>query len=201
MSTAALTFDEARHEYRHNGNVVPGVTSILARLAAEEYAGVPRDVMERAAALGRAVHLMIELDLRGTLDIDSLSGDLPLYFNAWRNFLNLSGFNAELSEQRVHSLRYGYAGTLDLFGILNHRLALIDAKRTAAVPRTAGPQTAAYELALRETLASKIGSEPIDRFALHLRADGSWRLVPFTDKADQRVFLSCLTIQQWSHAA
>ncbi|NID15006.1 hypothetical protein [Luteibacter yeojuensis] len=196
-----LAYDDALHEYRFDGQLVPNVTKILSRLTAEEYRGVDRETMERAALLGKAVHKVIELDLRDTLDTDSLSEGLLPYYGAWLNFLNTSGFKALLSEQRVYSERYGYAGTLDLFGRLNNRLAVIDAKRTAAVPRTAGPQTAAYEAALRESRPDLTGALPIDRFALHLRADGTWRLVPFAERSDLRVFLAQITTLQWLRQA
>lgn len=205
-----LSYDDALHEYRYDGNVVPSVTQALGRLSAEEYRGVDAEVMERAAQLGKAVHRVIELDLRDDLDVESLSEGLLPYYESWRNFLATSGFTAVLSEQRVYSARYGYAGTLDLFGILNGEAVLIDAKRTAQVPRTAGPQTAAYETALRESLPDVItrhndlttpARDLIRRFALHLRADGTWRLVPFTDRSDLRVFLAQVTTHHWLRKA
>jgi len=210
MMPVELTFDEASHIYRVGGQVVSSVTQILGRLSAEEYRFVDKSVMEDAALLGKAVHKMIELDLRGDLDVEALSDGLQVYYTAWQNFLQLSGFQMALSEARVYSSKYGYAGTLDLAGWLNTRFVIIDAKRTAAVPRTAGPQTAAYLQALEESgkqfyvpgmesmAARIIGAE---RYALHLRADGTWRLVPFTDKSDLRVFLACKTLHDWSNAA
>lgn len=202
-----IQFDEATHSYKLDGAPVPGVTSILAPLSAAEYRGVSAEVMERAAMLGRAVHKMIELDLRRVLDEDALDELLRPYLAQWRAFLTLSGFDPLLSEAQVASRRYGYAGTLDLFGRLNGDAALIDAKRTAAVPRTAGPQTAGYEIALRECLpdvvdraASGAGDGKIYRYALHLTPE-RWRLVPLKDPADARVFLAALTLNQWSQAA
>lgn len=194
MTAAALHFDEATHTYTLNGKVLDSVTQILKRLSREAYRCVDRAVMERAAALGTAVHKLIELDIEGTLDEDGLDPQLVLYKDSWRKFLATSGFQPILSEQRVHSERYGYAGTLDLFGELHGSLALIDAKRCAQVPPTAGPQTAGYEIALRERHPELFASgKRVKRFALQLNTDGTHRLVPFTDPEDQRVFLSELT--------
>jgi hypothetical protein len=195
-----LTYDDDLHQYRYDGQIVPSVTQVLHRLSADQYRGADPEAMERAALLGKAVHRMIELDLRGQLDTASLSEELGIYFVAWRDFMATSGFVPIRSEQLVYSARYGYAGTLDLFGRLD-RFALIDAKRTIAVPRTAGPQTAAYEAALRESLPELTAAEPIDRYALHLRPDGTWRLVPFRDRMDLRVFLAQITTHQWLQAA
>lgn len=196
-----VDFDEATHTYRHQGAVVPSVTQILKALP-NEYVFVDPDVLERAALVGQAVHRLIELDVLGEITDEVLEQyvDLLPYLDQFREFRIKTGFQPLASEQRVYSARYGYAGTLDLFGVLNGELALIDAKRTAAVPRTAGPQTAGYENALRECLPHLLQtpSDKIKRFALHLTAT-RWQLVPFTSPADLRVFLSALTIHQWSN--
>jgi hypothetical protein len=192
-----LAFDEASHTYTLDGRKVPSVTGVLKALP-NDYAMVDPAVLEQAAGLGRDVHKLIELDLADRLDVNSLDDELVDYLLQWQAFRATSGFQPILSEARVASPRYRYAGTLDLFGRLNGRLVLIDAKRTAAVPRSAGPQTAGYELALRESRPDllPVGTF-VDRFALHLKRD-KWQLVPFRDTADQRVFLSALTIHNWS---
>lgn len=194
-----LEFDSVAHRYTLNGAPVPSVTDVLAPISAAHYRGVDAEVMARAALLGQATHKLIELDVRDTLDEDALDDTLRPYLAMWRRFRATSGFRPVLSEFRVASARYGYAGTLDLFGELHGRAALIDAKRTAAVPRTAGPQTAGYEIALRET-APDLTPPAVDRYALHLTPE-RWQLVPFRDPNDQRVFLSALTLHNWSHAA
>jgi hypothetical protein len=130
------------------------------------------------------------------------------YLASWRQFRAQSGFVPVLSEARVHSRRYGFAGTLDLFGVMNDSPTLIDAKRTAQVPRSAGPQTAAYQIALRESRPEAIADAielgvvgmNIMRFALHL-TPGRWQLVPFRNPNDQRVFLSALTIHNYMEKA
>ena len=193
-----IQFDAATHTYTLEGRRLPSVTEVLKPLSDAEYRHVDHTVMDRAAALGRAVHKMIELDLRDDLDVDALDEPLHPYLRQWREFRALSGFEAILSEQIVYSARYGYAGTLDLFGRLNGRYVLIDAKRTAAVPRTAGPQTAAYQIALCESSPSaRWLEEPIHRYALHLMP-ARWCLTPFKDPSDARVFLSALSLYHWS---
>lgn len=207
MTLDALQFDEVLHRYTRNGRVVPSVTQILGSLSAAEYAGVNREVLERAAQRGRAIHKLIELDLRDDLDVDSLSAELHPYYTQWRQFQELSGFDCRLSEGRVWSDRYGFAGTLDLFGVLNGDAVLIDAKSTCVVMRTVGPQTAGYELALRESQPSLMsqcvagpGAGRIDRYALHLTPD-HWRLVPRKDPNDRRVFLAALTLHNYLEVA
>ena len=65
------------------------------------------------------------------------------YMECARRFLEQSGCLVIASELRLVHRKLGYAGTLDLAGNLRARFALIDFKSTV-MPRTVGPQTAAY---------------------------------------------------------
>lgn len=193
-----MHYDAETHTYRLNGEVVPGVTTVLKRISQEAYRFVDRALMDRAAALGTAVHKLIELRIAGTLDTDALDPQLLPYLHSWDRFIATSGFLPLLSEQIVWSLRYRFAGQLDLLGELHDCIALIDAKRCAQVPVTAGPQTAGYEIAARERFPELFRSgRPVKRFALQLNTDGTHRLVPFTDPDDARVFLSELTTRNF----
>lgn len=208
MDAGTVQFDADSHTYTLNGEVLDSVTSILKPLSELAYRNVSALVLERAAQLGTAVHAVIELDIKGTLDEDSLDDVLRPYLASWRQFRAQSGFTPILSEAIVHSLRYRYAGKLDLFGTMNGEATLIDAKRVVKVMRVTGPQLAGYETALRECLPNVVaaavsgpGAGRIHRSALQLTTDGKWQLVPFRDPADQRVFLSALTLKHWSKAA
>lgn len=191
----ALAFDRETHTYRRGEDVVPGVTTILKAITSEQYAMVDPAVMDRAADLGKRVHRMIELDAANDLDEETLADDLVPYLGQWREFRATSGFEVRKTEARVYCEKHGYAGTLDLYGGLRGRHCIIDAKRCAAVPMSTGPQTAAYAEAAREQFGIA-SSYPIDRYALHMTPKG-WKLVPFRDPGDLRVFLSCLTIHNF----
>ena len=199
-----LVFDPQDHRYTLDGMHVPGVTSALKVVSQADYFGVDPEVMARKAALGTAVHQVIELDCQDDLDVDSLDDVLLPYYRAWRSFLTTSGFAVELSEGKVASRRHRYAGQLDLFGRLNCIRSTIDAKCVVRVMPSTGPQTAAYTEALRETRPDLLPpGAPCRRYALQLRptlpdgrpASVPWKLHPFTqDAADLRLFLACLTV-------
>jgi hypothetical protein len=198
-----LEFNAADHSYRLDGAPVVGVTSALKVITDAAYAFVDPDVMAEKAAFGTAVHRMIELDCLGLLDTDDLDPDLLPYFAAWREFLAASGFVFLLSEQKLASRRFRFAGQLDLFGRLNGIPALIDAKCVTTVMPSTGPQTAAYREALSECRPDLLPKgSPCRRYALQLRpslkpggAVARWHLVPFTkDAEDLRLFLACLTV-------
>ena len=200
MTGAVLEFHEEDHSYRLDGVSVPGVTSALQVISAAAYAHVDPEVLAAKAELGRAVHRLIELDCLGDLDVESLPAELVPYYVAWRQFLRTSGAEVVLSECKVYSRRYGYAGQLDLLLRLNGILSLVDAKCVVAVMPSTGPQTRAYEVALRECRPDVLVPDaPCRRYALQLKPakvdEVAWSLHPFVyGAADLKLFLSCLNV-------
>jgi hypothetical protein len=200
-----LVFDEAAHSYTLDGQPVPGVTKALKLIS--EYGWVDDAVLAEKADLGRMVHEVIELDCLGVLDVASLDPLLLPYYRGWRGFLATSGFTVLLSEGKVASRRYRYAGALDLFGELNAIRAVVDAKCVTTVMPSTGPQTAAYANALRECRPDLLPpTAPCRRYALQLRPPLQpgkacrWTLHPFTDDGyDLKLFLACLTVTHHLH--
>lgn len=201
---AAVTFDPVAHRYTLDGRPVPGVTRALQVITADAYAGADPAALAAKAEFGQHVHAVIELDCAGELDVPALDPLLVPWYGAWRAFLALSGFRPRLSEGLVASRRYGYCGKLDLFGDLPgdgirtpSHLAVIDAKCVTTVMPSTGPQTAAYEAALRECRPDLLpAGTPCKRYALQLHPGRSrpFTLHPFADPADLRLFLACLTV-------
>lgn len=188
MST--LHFDEARHEYRVDGRLTPGVTRLLSPLV--DYSMIPRETLERAQQLGVAVHKMTELYDNDDLDEDNLSDELRPYLTAWIRFRNECHFEPNTIEHRMAHPLYRYAGTSDRTGIVKSRLAVIDIKKMFVLGPQIGPQLAAYQ-----KLHEAEGLKVIDRYALGLRPDGTYRLQPYADPLDWQCFLSHLTIHNW----
>lgn len=201
-----LQFFPEDHRYLLDGRPVAGVTDALKLVSAADYAHVDPAVLAAKSLVGQAVHALIELDCADDLDVDALDDSLVPYYRAWRHFLSTSGFVVRLSESRVASRRYGYAGQLDLFGDLNTIPSTVDAKCVTTVMPSTGPQTMAYTDALRECRPDLLPpGTPCRRYALQLRPFGPdgrpmaqpWKLHPFTDDAaDRRLFLACLTVTQ-----
>lgn len=188
MST--LVFNEERHEYSMDGRRIPSVTQLLAPLV--DYSVVPKDVLERAQALGTAVHRMTELHDNDDLDEDSLSDELRPYLKGWIKFRAECQFEPVTVEHRMFHSLYRYAGTSDRTGVIKGRLAVVDIKKMMVLGPHIGPQLAAYE-----KLHQAEGLNVLDRFALGLRPDGTYRLQPFKDPLDWQCFLGHLTIRNW----
>lgn len=191
----SLTFDSATHTYRLNGARLPSVTQILSPYSSLEF--VDRDLLERAAAFGTHVHEACHLFSQDALDRESLDSELAPYVDAWAAFLEDTGAVVLLSEQRVVSEQYGYAGTLDAIVWWGKSKRLIDIKSSTGVPKTVGPQTAGYAQAYREQTG-----EPIrDRYCVQLKPDGTYRSHKLSDPADWSIFLSALNLNRWFYGA
>src|SRR4051794_27239936 len=119
----ALAFDEALHEYRLDGRRLPSVTQVLAPLV--DFSMVRKDVLERAQALGTAVHRMTELHDNDDLDEESLSEELRPYLAGWKKFRAECQFEPVTVEHRMSHPVYRYAGTSDRTGVIKGRLAVL----------------------------------------------------------------------------
>lgn len=180
-----FTFDQGRHVYELDGRPLVSVTQALKVLGG--YENVPAHVLERKRQLGEAVDLAIQLDVAGTLDEDSISPEIEPYFSGWRSFMQHFGYWEVRTQVRGYSERYRYAGTADLLMPIKEHLSVIDVKCTAQIEKSFGPQTAAYQEIL--------GTD--DRYILHLRGDGTYRLTLMNDPDDWPIFLACLSIHNW----
>ncbi|MBI5259784.1 MAG: hypothetical protein HY855_25010 [Burkholderiales bacterium] len=185
-----IEFDEARHEYRVGGRLVPGVTSILRPLV--DFSGIPPAVLEAKADLGRRVHFACELHDDDDLDETSVEPDVAPYLQAYRQWRADTGAVILLNEHKVYHPVLGYAGTLDRVANFGHHEWLIDLKTCFTTPMSAGPQTAAYQAAL--------GVRTQRRAALRLRPDGTYRLDKLDGLNDWAVFMACLTLRNFKES-
>lgn len=187
-----LTFDEAAHAYRWNGQLVPSVTQIIRPLI--DLSGIAPAILENKRWIGTAVHRATELIDEGMLDPASIAPEIAGYLVAYREFLAAVKPQWLFTEQRVYSKDFRFAGTYDRQGEIHGHAAMLDIKTGPSDPAI-GVQLAAYEKA-----------EPVKylrRYALHLEPDGRYQLVEHTDRNDWATFLSCLNLFNWKakHAA
>jgi len=167
---------------------VPSVTQVLSILSASAFEYVDGEVLEAARNRGRHVHAAIDLDNRGELDEEALDPELAPYLTQWRRFLKETGWTVTASEQRVYHPTLRYAGTIDT-GVWQNASWVLDIK-TGSVPRTVGPQTAAYQNAL--------DPKPRRRLCLQLQPH-RYALKECKDPADFSIFTSCLNIWRFLH--
>lgn len=194
MDQAALHFDEATHTYTLGGRVLPSVTQVLDTIDSEWKEFVDPVALEEAKIRGRHVHRLVELDVRDELDEDSVAPAYQGHLRHWRAFMAETRFKPILAEQRVHHADLGYAGTLDLLGMIGSDFWLVDVK-TGTIPRTVGLQTAAYQVA-----GQSLHKVPFRaRRAVLLLHEDKHRFVPIDSQlsVDIADFAAALRIHQW----
>ena len=187
-----LEFFEGDHLYSYDGDHRPSVTQILDPYSGLQWADP--DQLAAAAEFGNHVHQACHLWNVGALDYEATCTEnaiLAEYLNGWIRFCEESNLVPIYSEARVHHERLKYAGTLDVIGRFYHkqRAVLIDIKTGASLPRTVGPQTAAYTEAVGERLP---------RYCCLLTPNG-YSLTPLTDPRDFSIFKAALVLHNWQN--
>lgn len=183
-----IRFDEERHEYHVGALRFPSVSEILRPI--QELEGIPKATLDAAAAFGRHVHLACHLSNLGVLDEATLDPRIAPYLAQWKACVRQARIVVTGSELMVINPRHRYAGTLDVKGFIRKKPALFDIKTSATIPRTVGPQTAAYAEAVAP------GDRKLARYCVHLTPEG-FRLVHLTDRNDLTFFLSALNIWRY----
>ena len=182
-----LSFDASTHTYRYRGREVPSVTSVLRQV--HNFDRVDPELLERARRFGQHVHAATDLFDRGILDEDNLDAGLLPHLNGYKKFLLETGFVVTHSEEQIYNPRQKYAGTLDTRGTWKGTTWLLD-KKSGAVPRTVGLQTAAYQQACDE--------KPKRRLCLQLLPN-NYKLHACEDPADWSYFVSFLNVHRYTH--
>jgi hypothetical protein len=195
-----LQFDEKKHEYRKDGNIIPSTTQILKAEGLSDFSMIKEDVLEYSLALGSAVHYGAELHELGTLDESTVDPSVKLRLDQWLLFLEGAKRRGWLDgekwfERRLFSTLQ-FAGTPDRVYYHDQRIIVIDIKTGVKVPGAA-LQTAAYEILAREQLKSeKKRVLKSMRMCVYLK-DDSFELVEHKDVFDSANFRSLLNVYNY----
>lgn len=190
-----LEFDAASHTYRLDGEILPSVTQILKAARLIDYSMIPQDVLQRAAARGRAVHQTLEYLDNGFIDPvdDPINPAVAGYVEAARKFYQDAQFEPHLVEFRNYHPGWRYAGTLDRLGSMAGSQTILDFKTGILLPGHA-LQLAAYLAMLPEPRRYR-------RIALKLNEDATYHIEEYAAadyKRDIRIFLSALDCWRWN---
>ena len=182
---------------------LPSVTTVLSLLSS--YDKVSRDIMDRAAKFGSAVHKIVELHERGTLDEASLRpkaqylADMTPILEAWKRCKLENDVRVFAAEQVVLSLKHQYAGRLDVVAMVKGVPAIVEIKSRPYNPMLEPLQTAAYFAAWNEQ--SRLDAPgwimARERWFCELRLDGGYDFRPIKGKNDFHYFRCCLAAWNW----
>lgn len=191
------------HVYRLNGSVIAGCTSVLKGLGC--YAGlnfISEADREWHGERGRAIAMMVELSVRGTLDKRTLDSTIKPYLTGWeraQNDLDITvlQLNGEpfVEIPLCHpTYRYGVKPDLVAHVAAFKDSGPVEIKGTANHSVVTGVQTAAQLIAVRHAMP-EIGK---------LRA--GLRLIPkepyydfriYNDPMDEVIWISMLNTYRW----
>lgn len=188
-----FSFDRETHVYRVAGREVPSVTRALGSL--EDWEHVPVSRLEAARRFGRHVHQAVALLVRRQLDWQRLDPELEPFIRGAERFLQHARLKIIASELPVVHRVLRFAGMLDLVAREKY-LGLYDFK-SGAVPRSVGPQTAAYA----EAYFAMFGTRIQRRYCVQLDPNLplGYKVHPLTDSRDWSIFLSALNIARWKN--
>lgn len=168
-----LQFFDKGHIYMLDGERLPCVSDLCRFLHREIYSDAPVWQLEVAADRGTKVHASTEaLDKTGRAEID---GDYIPYLEAYAKFLREHEVSWELIEHPDYHPAHRYAGTIDRYGKVDGFHTLVDLKTTYTVYK---PMCSASLNLYRLILEAR--GKPVDRLLIiHLKKDGTYKLVPF----------------------
>lgn len=165
--------------------------------------------LAKAATIGSEAHALIEWNLRR--DLKQAVGTEPKIsekalwaFMAWEDWKKAANLSVNLVEQVVFSKRYGYAGTLDFAGQIDHegqRLTVVSDNKTGrAIYKEAHLQVAAYGHALVEMGHADVMPAGCIVRLPKVADDPEFEVLvisPEDMKTNHKVFLSVLDLWRW----
>ena len=189
-----LEFEETRHSYWLNGCRIPSVTTLMKPLSDDFYGTVDKEILERAAKRGTAIHNSAENLVKfGIEDIDPEYGGYFEAFKKWWTDKKPVPFG---TERRTYHKILRYAGTSDMICAENGNLTLVDYKTSSQVNEIlCGVQLEGYDRAW-ETHGVRIE----DRVILHLDRSGCYHEYRFPRSIEcWRVLSALMTIRDYKN--
>ena len=194
-SLSRLTFTEDDHCYTldkgtENETVLASATQMISGLRLTDTSFFRPHHLQA----GTDRHVATELWDRGILDEGSLDENTGPALEAWKKFLDHSGFEVEEIEIRCFSEKHLYAGTIDRIGVLDGKRTILDIKGSAEMP-TYALQLFLYKIAWQEITGDKIE----DLVSVHLLKSGKYKAHSHADKKSALVpAMAVPTLHRWN---
>lgn len=160
-----------------------------------------KKVLSESAEFGTQLHAYIEHYNRQGRDPPDMPNTrhqtLFAKYKAWAIDNNVECLDYEL---QVHSMKWGYAGTLDSLVRVNGKLEIHDYKTSKDMYETYQLQLMAYVIAMKEM--GLWVNEHVGRRVIRLgRENNDMDVCEFTDdKADYKAWISAIRLYRWNKA-
>ena len=165
LPIGTLEFIPSTHEYLFEGQLLPSITQILGTRFGNKYNGVSKEVLERAAQKGTAVHESIQNFEEQDIETDLV--ELRNYKFLKKHY-KWKVRRCEVPVVLFKNDKAIAAGMLDLDVIIDDLFGILDVKRTAVFDKDyVALQTNLYRISYRQTY----GEEAAFVGGLHLREE------------------------------
>lgn len=186
---AKLIFYDVGHKYTVDGEEVPSVSELTRFITREVYESAPQFAMDNAASRGTKIHKATEaIDKFGSAEIED---DIAGYLRAYVKFLKECKPVWEKIEWSVNNGTL-YAGTLDRYGTLNGKKAIVDIKTASVISALAKVLYTAAQNLYRMAIEPDFKVEAI--YVLHLSKDGNYRLIEL--EIQDELANACIALHQ-----
>lgn len=181
LANSGVLFDKESHTYSYNGKMMEGVTKMLRkRLFPAEYAGIPQEVLNAAAARGTAIHEACEDADNGRAVVTEYLAEVKAY----ESERDKKEFRHLASEYLVTDKTY-FASAIDkVYEVDDATVDLGDVKTTSSLNK----EYVSWQLSIYAHLFEKQNPDIKVRhlYAIHIR-DGKCRIVRVKRKSDAEV--------------
>lgn len=124
-----VLYDNELHTYELNGKILSGITSVIKeKVCPNEYADVPKRILDRAAEIGSAVHSSIELYAKYGIKTES-----PEFDGFLQEAENSEVLSQIIDSEHIVSDEEKYASPIDIISAVPgepNSVYIIDVKRT-----------------------------------------------------------------------
>lgn len=195
-----LTYVDAGHIYRYDGEAVPHITGIVP----SDYSMVPPKVLAHASWRGSQAHEATEHYDRGILDWTRLHPEVEPRLEAWINALADPNLDIHFDQGAIEPILFHpihkYAGRGDRAPVpgadvyVRGELSTIEIKTIATMDERVGYQLSGQELIvnyLRQEAGLPLAT---GRWGIQLRDNGKPYPVKYEKPSDKAVFLAHLTL-------
>lgn len=182
-----LIYDEESQRPMLFGKRVMSVTDVLKLNGM--YDGFPAS--DYHLWMGQARHKIVELWVKGTLDLATVHADILPSLEAYVKFEQMTGFKAypDGSERKVWNQQLQLATRPDLIGSFPDGLEALVELKSGSVAKPTALQTAGQDIAL--------GGPRRRRFGLSIPESGAPIIKPFEKSEDYTTFMSALNVARW----
>lgn len=128
-----VSFADTKHIYTVDKREIPSVTTIIKSETDvySDYGSIDQAILDNAADRGNAIHKAIERSIiEGVIAYDDTRDDTQPYLEAYNEFIALKVLIPYHSEVKTWHPDLGYAGTIDIWGTVYGKPAIVDIKTT-----------------------------------------------------------------------